>query len=99
MSAYESLSNDIEQVMSIKLTSLTDYLNSCDNKEYLLSREKQLVSEIQEHVMNYRIECETKLNFAKEQLSRIRTDREEIAGEICENLCLALIQIAFILQP
>ena len=57
MSAYESLSNDIEQVMTIKLANLNDFLNGCDNKEYLLSREKQLVTEIQEHVMNYRMEC------------------------------------------
>ena len=40
MSAYESLSNDIEQVMTIKLANLNDFLNGCDNKEYLLSREK-----------------------------------------------------------
>lgn len=74
-SAYESLVNDIEQVMSIKSGSLNEYLNSCDNKEYLLSREKEIIGEIQEHVMGYKMECQAKLNFAKEELLRIQNDR------------------------
>jgi hypothetical protein len=49
--------------------------------------------------MNYRIECETKLTFAKEELTRIQNDRSEMAGEICSSLCMALIEIAFILEP
>lgn len=52
---YSSITSDIEQVMNIKEGSLEEYLKSCDREQYLLSREKELVQEIEEHVSNYKV--------------------------------------------
>lgn len=65
LNLYSSITNDIEQVMNIKENSLQQYLKSCDNDEYLLSREKDFVKEVKEQLSNYRAECEIKINTAK----------------------------------
>jgi hypothetical protein len=80
---YSSILNDIEQVMNIKESHLEEYISSCSNDEYLLSKEKDFIIGVEEQTENYKSECDHKLKNTKADFDKVKESRGNVVEETC----------------
>ena len=66
--------------------------------EYLLTRDKSFLEEIQKEIVYFREGIEGKLKNSFDETKRIRIDRQGLVEERCKSLFEQLVDIAFVLE-